>query len=49
MVGWSRPVLVLDLPLARQNIESTRAKLKRLAGLGILAEIEPGLFAQPCP
>ncbi|MEV1172516.1 transposase [Nonomuraea sp. NPDC049784] len=41
--------LALDLPLARKNIENTRAKLKRLVSLGILAEIEPGLFAQPHP
>jgi outer membrane protein TolC len=41
--------LALDLPLVRKNIENTRAKLKRLVGLGILAEIEPGLFAQPRP
>ncbi|MEV4062424.1 hypothetical protein [Nonomuraea dietziae] len=43
------PCLALDLPLARKNIENTRAKLKRLVGLGILVEIEPGLFAQPRP
>jgi hypothetical protein len=41
--------LALDLPLARKNIENTRAKLKRLVNLGILVEIEPGLFAQPRP
>ncbi|MGP3959582.1 hypothetical protein ACTWPT_26585, partial [Nonomuraea sp. 3N208] len=41
--------LALDLPLARKNIENTRAKLKRLVSLGILVEIEPGLFAQPRP
>ncbi|MFI6541172.1 hypothetical protein ACIBHY_52590 [Nonomuraea sp. NPDC050547] len=39
----------LDLPLARKNIENTRAKLKRLVGLGILEETEPGSFAQPRP
>ncbi|MGP3921544.1 hypothetical protein [Nonomuraea sp. 10N515B] len=41
--------MALDLPLARKNIENTRAKLKRLVNLGILVEIEPGLFAQPRP
>ncbi|MFF4620481.1 hypothetical protein [Nonomuraea jabiensis] len=41
--------LALDLPLARKNIENTRAKLKRLVSLGILVEIESGLFAQPRP
>ncbi|MEV4399210.1 hypothetical protein [Nonomuraea sp. NPDC049607] len=41
--------LALDLPLVRNNIENTRAKLKRLVSLGILVEIEPGLFTQPCP
>jgi hypothetical protein len=41
--------LALDLPLVRKNIENTRAKLKRLVSLGILVEIEPGLFAQPRP
>jgi hypothetical protein len=41
--------LALDLPLARKNIENTRAKLKRLVSLGVLEEIEPGLFAQPRP
>ncbi|MGP4105303.1 hypothetical protein [Nonomuraea sp. KM90] len=41
--------LALDLPLARRNVENTRAKLKRLVSLGILAETEPGLFAQQRP
>ncbi|MER6178932.1 hypothetical protein [Streptosporangium sp. NPDC001681] len=41
--------LALDLPLVRNNIENTRAKLKRLVTLGILVEIEPGLFTQPRP
>ncbi|TDD08250.1 hypothetical protein [Nonomuraea diastatica] len=41
--------LALDLPLARKNVENTRAKLKRLVSLGVLAETEPGLFAQPRP
>jgi hypothetical protein len=41
--------LALDLPLARKNIENTRAKLKRLVTLGILVEAEPGLFARPRP
>ncbi|MGW0443796.1 hypothetical protein ACWDWV_00245 [Streptosporangium sandarakinum] len=44
---WS--LLPHDLPLKRKNIENTRAKLKRLVSLGILAETEPGLFAQPRP
>ncbi|MFG1683825.1 hypothetical protein ACGFNP_26885 [Nonomuraea sp. NPDC049269] len=41
--------LPLDLPLERENIENTRAKLKRLVSLGIPAETEPGLFTQPRP
>ncbi|GAA3125103.1 hypothetical protein GCM10020001_052510 [Nonomuraea salmonea] len=41
--------LALDLPLARKNVENTRAKLKRLVNLGILTETEPGLFTQPRP
>ncbi|GAA4049223.1 hypothetical protein [Nonomuraea soli] len=41
--------LALGLPLVRNNIENTRAKLKRLVSLGILVEIEPGLFAPPRP
>jgi hypothetical protein len=39
----------LDLPLTPKNVESTRHKLKRLVSLGVLAETEPGLFAQRCP
>ncbi|MFD9125720.1 hypothetical protein [Kitasatospora sp. NPDC059571] len=39
----------LDLPLTPKSIESTRHKLKRLVGLGVLAETEPGLFAQRRP
>lgn len=41
--------LALDLPLARKNVENTRAKLKGLVSRGSLAESEPGLFAQPHP
>ncbi|TMR09210.1 hypothetical protein ETD86_44470, partial [Nonomuraea turkmeniaca] len=36
-------------PWRVRNIENTRAKLKRLVSLGIIAESEPGLFAQPHP
>ncbi|MFF8917295.1 hypothetical protein ACF08M_29290 [Streptomyces sp. NPDC015032] len=39
----------LDLAVAPKNIESPRHKLKRLAGLGVVAETEPGLFAQRRP
>ncbi|WP_330248122.1 MULTISPECIES: hypothetical protein [unclassified Streptomyces] len=39
----------LDLAVTTKNIESTRHKLKRLVGLGVLAESEPGLFAQRRP
>ncbi|MET9474510.1 MULTISPECIES: hypothetical protein [unclassified Streptomyces] len=39
----------LDLAVTPKNIESTRHKLKRLVGLGVLAESEPGLFAQRRP
>jgi hypothetical protein len=39
----------LDLAVTPKNIESTRHKLKRLVGLGVLAETEPGLFAQRRP
>lgn len=41
--------LALDLPMERENIENTRAKLNRLVTLGVLVEAEPGLFAQPRP
>lgn len=37
----------LDLPVLPKHVEGTRAKLKRLLGLGFLDETEPGLFAQP--
>ncbi|MFI0967907.1 hypothetical protein ACH4S8_42120 [Streptomyces sp. NPDC021080] len=40
---------VLDLPLKPKNIESTRHKLKRMVGLGVLAETEPGLFIRRRP
>ena len=36
----------LDLAIMPKNIESTWHKLKRLASLGVLAEPEPGPFAQ---
>ena len=39
----------LDLAVMPKNIESTRHKLKRLAGLGVLTEAEPGLFSQHRP
>jgi hypothetical protein len=39
----------VDLPLTPKSIESTRHKLKRLVSLGVLAEPEPGLFAQRRP
>lgn len=41
--------LAMDLPLSQNNIQNVRAKLKRLAGRGILVETEPGLFTQPRP
>ena len=37
----------LDLPILPKNTEGIRAKLKRLVTRGVLAELEPGLFAQP--
>ncbi|WP_158801372.1 hypothetical protein [Streptomyces sp. NRRL S-37] len=39
----------LDLAVAPKNIDSTRHKLERLVGLGVLAGTEPGLFAQRRP
>jgi hypothetical protein len=39
----------MDLPVAPNNINNVRLKLKRLADRGILAETEPGLFARPRP
>ncbi|QKW23119.1 hypothetical protein HUT16_32115 [Kitasatospora sp. NA04385] len=39
----------LDLPLKPKTIERTRHKLKRLVGLGALAETEPGLFTRRRP
>jgi hypothetical protein len=41
--------VALDLPIVAKNTENIRSKLKRLASRGILAETEPGLFAQPHP
>ncbi|MEV5897481.1 hypothetical protein [Nonomuraea fuscirosea] len=43
------PCEALDLPLAHNNIQNVRVKLKRLVSRAILAETEPGLFAQPRP
>ncbi|MEU8949357.1 hypothetical protein [Streptomyces sp. NPDC048489] len=39
----------MDLPVAPNNINNTRLKLKRLADCGILAEMGPGLFTRPRP
>lgn len=39
--------LALDLPVLPKHVEGTRAKLKRLVGLGFLDETDPGLFTQP--
>ncbi|MEO3863908.1 hypothetical protein [Acrocarpospora sp. B8E8] len=39
----------MGLPLTQNDIQNVRAKLKRLAGRGILVETEPGLFTQPRP
>jgi hypothetical protein len=41
--------VALDLPVASENTENIRSKLKRLVSRGILIETEPGLFAQPRP
>jgi hypothetical protein len=41
--------IALDLPIVPKHTEGTRAKLKRLVGLGFLDETEPGLFQQPGP
>lgn len=41
--------IALDLPIVPKHTEGTRAKLKRLVGLGFLDETEPGLFQQPSP
>ena len=41
--------LALDLPVMPKHVEGTRAKLKRLVGLGFLDETETGLFQQPRP
>ncbi|MGW7081465.1 hypothetical protein [Streptomyces sp. NPDC054866] len=47
---WARQVCeAMDLPVAPNNINNVRLKLKRLTGRGILAETEPGLFTQPRP
>jgi len=37
----------LDLGLAPKHIEGMRSKLKRLVGLRLVTETEPGLFALP--
>src|SRR5207302_9235972 len=53
--GLRRPLrardlcVALDLPIVSKNTENIRSKLKRLVSRGILAETEPGLFAQPHP
>ncbi|MFD4949811.1 hypothetical protein ACFWNT_46935 [Streptomyces sp. NPDC058409] len=39
----------MDLPVASNNINNVRLKLKRLTDRGILAETEPGLFTQLRP
>ncbi|MFF2410815.1 hypothetical protein [Streptomyces sp. NPDC058092] len=39
----------MDLPVAPNNINNVRLKLKRLADRGIMAETEPGLFTLPRP
>jgi hypothetical protein len=39
----------MDLPVAPNNINNARLKLKRLANRGILTETEQGLFTQPRP
>jgi hypothetical protein len=39
----------MDVAVAPNNINNVRVKLKRLAGRGIPAESEPGLFTQPRP
>jgi hypothetical protein len=39
----------IDLPVAPNNINNVRLKLKRLTDRGILTETEPGLFTQPRP
>jgi hypothetical protein len=39
----------MDLPVAPSNINNVRLKHKRLAGRGILAATEPGLFTLPRP
>ncbi|GAA5072740.1 hypothetical protein HNP84_009335 [Thermocatellispora tengchongensis] len=39
----------MGLPLTPNGVQNVRAKLKRLAGRGILVETEPGLFTQPRP
>lgn len=39
--------LALDLPVLPKHVEGTRAKLKRLVGLGFLEQTDPGLFTQP--
>jgi hypothetical protein len=39
----------MDLPVAPNNINNVRLKLKRLANRGILTETEQGLFTQPRP
>lgn len=39
----------MDLPILPKHTGNIRSELERLADRGILAETEPGLFAQPRP
>lgn len=39
----------LDPPVMPKHVEGTRANLKRLVRIELVAETEPGLFAQPRP
>jgi hypothetical protein len=41
------PCLAPDPPVLPKHVEGTRAKLKRLVGLGFLDETDPRLFTQP--
>jgi hypothetical protein len=39
----------MDVAVAPNNVNNVRLKLKRLAGLGIQIETDPGLFTHPRP
>jgi hypothetical protein len=39
----------MDVGVTPNSINNVRLKLERLAGRGILAETEPGVFTQPRP